>query len=123
MTIQELRQRISADSRMKRLPIVIGERPSYDEAFNLVRQANGKWATFYGEHGFPSNKKEYDTEEEAADAFRAILEDAAAPIDWRIVREKIRAYRKEERRRKKQRRREWWRNLRARLKRRTKDDQ
>ena len=86
--------------------------------FNLVRQENGKWATFYGEHGGTTNKQEYDTEEEAADALWAILEDAVKPYDWRKARENMRAYRKEEARRKKQRRKEWWRKLRDRLKKR-----
>ena len=102
MTILELEMKIAADRRMDRLPVNIGESPCYDEMFNLVRQENGKWATFYGEHGGTTNKREYDTEEEAADALWAILE----------------AYRKEEARRKKQRRQEWWRKLRDQLKKR-----
>ena len=118
MTVAELKQKIDANKRMDRRFIVIGETPCYDEAFNLIRQANGKWATFYGEHGFHTNKREYDTEEEAAEAFLAILEDAFKPYDWRKARENMRAYRKEEARRKKQRRQEWWRKLRDRLKKR-----
>ena len=118
MTIQELEMKIAADRRMDRLPVNIGERPCYDEMFNLVRQENGKWATFYGEHGGTTNKQEYDTEEEAADALWAILEDAVKPYDWRKARANMRAYRKEEARRKKQRRQEWRRKLRDRLKKR-----
>ena len=66
MTILELEMKIAADRRMDRLPVNIGERPCYDEMFNLVRQENGKWATFYGEHGGTTNKREYDSPGEYA---------------------------------------------------------
>ena len=123
MTIRELELKICADRRMDRVPVVIGDRPCYDDAFNLIRQADGKWVTFYGERGFPYDKKEYDTEEEATDAFWAILEEAVRPYDWRKARANMRAYRKEEARRKKQRRQEWRRKLRDRVKAGAKDQQ
>lgn len=53
----------------------IGEEGYFDEAFNLVSCADGTWETFYGEHGGRTNRKVYGSEEEAADAFYAIMKE------------------------------------------------
>lgn len=47
--------------------IHIGETPIYDEKFNLLKLADGRWEAFYGEHGQKSNPRVFDTAEEAAE--------------------------------------------------------
>ena len=46
----------------------IGDRPIFDERFNLIKREDGKWEVFYGERGQKTNPEVYDTEEEASRA-------------------------------------------------------
>ena len=73
MTISELEKKIDK-AGLDKTRINIGKNPMYDGQYNLYMRADGKFATFYGEHGFPTNQQLFDTEEEAADALWAELE-------------------------------------------------
>ena len=73
MSIKELEQRID-NAKLDRRGINIDTSPNYDERFNLYIRPDGKYAVFYGEHGFPTNQQLFDTEEAAADALWAELE-------------------------------------------------
>ena len=73
MTISELEKKIDK-AGLDKTRINIGKNPTYDGQYNLYMRSDGKFATFYGEHGFPSDQRLFDTEEEAANAFWADLE-------------------------------------------------
>ena len=53
--------------------INIGERPCYDERFNLIHRKDGSWEIFYGEHGQKTNPQVFEDEEKACYAFYELL--------------------------------------------------
>ncbi len=67
MDIERLRKEIRKTGISERM-VHIGDRPIYDERFNLIKREDGKWEVFYGEHGHKTNPEVYDTEEEASRA-------------------------------------------------------
>ena len=73
MTISELEKKIDK-AGLDKTRINIGKNPMYDGQYNLYMRSDGKFAVFYGEHGFPTNQQLFDTEEAAADALWAELE-------------------------------------------------
>ena len=64
MDIERLRKEIKKTGIPERM-VHIGDRPIFDERFNLIKREDGKWEVFYGEHGFKSDLCVYETEEEA----------------------------------------------------------
>lgn len=53
--------------------INIGDRPYYDECFNLIHRTDGSWEIFYGEHGQKTNPQVFEDEEEACYAFYELI--------------------------------------------------
>ena len=72
MNIEELRKEIRLSGFVKQL-IHIGEEPYCDNCFNLIKRPDGKWESSFVEKGHPDNRREYETEEEAAEDFLKIL--------------------------------------------------
>lgn len=74
MNVKELEEKI-VEKKLDHNAICIGKDGNYDERFNLLEREDGKWETFYGEHGQKTNTVVYDTEEEACDAFWEMIKD------------------------------------------------
>ncbi len=68
MDFERIRKTILKATGIYERALNVGEIPFYEECFNLIKREDGKWEVFYGEHGYKSNLKEYDTEEEASRA-------------------------------------------------------
>ena len=77
MNTEELWEEIRIRGYVERL-IHIGQE-QYREGFNLKKRPDGKWESSFVERGYPNNRREYETEAEAAEGFLEFLEKSCCP--------------------------------------------